>query len=40
MDKLLALLKSLEVERFYGDVLIKLEAGKVVIIRRTESIKP
>lgn len=40
MSKLLDLLKALADDRFFGEVLIKLEAGKVVIIRKTESIKP
>lgn len=39
IDKLIALLKVLVEGRFYGSVEIKFEAGKIVIIKKTESIK-
>jgi len=40
MQKLLDLLRHFEENKLYGEVLVKMEAGKVVIIKKTESIKP
>lgn len=40
MDELIQFLKELEGQRFYGSVEIKMEAGKVVIIRETQTLKP
>ena len=40
MNKLIALLNEYENKKVYGEVLIKFEAGKVVIIKKTESVKP
>lgn len=34
------LLAELERERFYGTLEVKLEAGKVVLIRKCETFKP
>ena len=34
------LLAELEQSRFYGSVEIKFEAGRVVLLRKTETIKP
>ena len=34
------LLAELEQSRFYGSVEIKYEAGRVVLLRKTETIKP
>ena len=34
------LLKELEHQRFYGAVELKFESGNVVLIRKTENIKP
>lgn len=34
------LLGRLKESKFYGEVLVKMEAGKVVIIKKTENIKP
>jgi len=34
------ILKELEHERFYGSLEMKFEAGRVVLIRKTETIKP
>ena len=34
------LLRELERERFYGSVEIKLEAGRIVLLRKTETVKP
>ena len=39
MDKLINLIKTLINSCFYGELLIKFEHGKVVLIRKTESIK-
>lgn len=39
LEKLVKLLKDLMDKKFYGSVEIKFEAGNVVIIRKTESIK-
>ncbi len=39
MSQLLALLRELEAARFYGAVEIKFEAGCVVLIRKSETIK-
>jgi hypothetical protein len=33
-------LEELERNRFYGSIELKLEAGKVVLLRKTETIKP
>ena len=40
MEKLIALLRELIDRRFYGKVEVTLENGKVVNIKKTESIKP
>lgn len=40
MMELIEMLKKLEQGRFYGSLEIKLEAGKVVLIRKSESFKP
>lgn len=40
MKKLLDLLKEYENNRMYGEVIAKFENGKVVLIRKTESLKP
>ncbi len=34
------LLAELERARFYGSLEIKFEAGRIVILRKTETIKP
>lgn len=34
------LLRSLERSRFYGTVELKFESGRVVLIRKTETLKP
>ncbi len=34
------LLRSLEQSRFYGTLELKFESGRVVLIRKTETIKP
>ncbi len=40
MGELVQLLSQLEASRFYGSVEAKFEAGKVTLIRRTETINP
>lgn len=40
MQSLDQLLAELERQRFYGSLEVKLEAGKVVLLRKTETIKP
>ena len=40
MNDLIKLLRQLEAARFYGSVEVKFESGQVVVIRKTESIKP
>ncbi len=40
MDSVVQLLTELERQRFYGSLEIKFEAGKVVLLRKTETIKP
>ena len=35
-----SVLREFEHNRLYGEVVVKYEAGRVVIIKRTESIKP
>ena len=34
------ILRELEHSRFFGSLEIKFEAGRVVLLRKTESIKP
>lgn len=34
------LLRELEQKHFYGSLELKLEAGKIVLLRKTETIKP
>ncbi len=40
MDEVIRLLRQLEAARFYGALEVKFEAGKVTLIRRTETINP
>lgn len=40
MVELVEMLKKLGECRFYGSVELKYEAGKVVLIRKSESFKP
>lgn len=39
MEKLINLIKSLMADKFYGSLLIKFEAGKIVACKKEESIK-
>jgi hypothetical protein len=40
MIELIEMLKKMEQGRFYGSLEIKFEAGKIVLIRKSESFKP
>lgn len=40
MERLIALIKELVEKLFYGKVEITFERGKIVNIKKTESIKP
>ena len=40
MSTLGELLSALARERFFGTIEVKFEAGKVVLLRKTETIKP
>lgn len=40
MNELVQLLRQLEQSRFYGSVELKYEAGRVVLIRKSETFKP
>jgi len=39
VDELFNLIKDLVKRRFYGALEIKFEAGRIVIVKKTESIK-
>ncbi len=39
MDKLFKLIKELTENKWYGSLEIKMEAGHIVVIRKTESLK-
>ena len=39
MEKLFEIVKELTEKKFYGSLLVKFEAGKIVIVKKEESIK-
>ena len=39
MKRLFDLIKSLVEKKFYGRIEIAMEAGKIVLVRKTETIK-
>jgi hypothetical protein len=39
MDELIKLIKELVTKRFFGAIEIKFESGRIVLVRKTESIK-
>lgn len=39
MEEIIKLIQSLMEKNFYGELLIKFEAGKIIICKKTESIK-
>jgi hypothetical protein len=40
MDEAIALLRQLAKERFFGAVTLKFEFGKIVVLKKEETIKP
>lgn len=40
MEEAIALLRQLSKERFFGAVTLKFESGKIVILKKEETIKP
>lgn len=40
MNKIVELLNEIMKQKAYGELVIKYEAGKIVVIKKTESIKP
>jgi hypothetical protein len=40
MNELSQLLRELEATRFYGSLELKFEAGKLVLLKKTETLKP
>ncbi len=39
LNKLVDLIKELIDKKFYGSIEIKMEAGNIVLVKKTESIK-
>jgi hypothetical protein len=39
MDKIIALIKEFIEKKMYGSIVIKFEAGKMVNVQKTESVK-
>jgi fatty acid-binding protein DegV len=39
MDKVISIMKAFIVNKLYGELIIKFEAGNIVLIRKTENIK-
>jgi hypothetical protein len=40
MEKTVELLRKLSHDRFYGAVTLKFEAGRIVILKKEETLKP
>ena len=40
MNAVASILSALERDRFYGALELKYEAGRIVLLRKTETIKP
>lgn len=40
MNEIAEMLRQLEAGRFYGSVEMKFEAGHIVLLKKTETIKP
>jgi hypothetical protein len=40
MDEAIELIRQLSRERFYGALTLKFEAGRIVIIKKEETLKP
>lgn len=39
MDKLITLVQGLMAKKFFGELVIKFQNGKIIFIQKTESIK-
>jgi len=39
LHQLMEIIEGFTVNKIYGELVIKFEAGKIVIIRKTESVK-
>jgi hypothetical protein len=40
MNELVQMLRQLEQSRFYGSLEMKFESGQVVLLKKTETLKP
>jgi hypothetical protein len=40
MEQIFALIRRLATEQFYGSLTIKFESGRVVVLKKEETIKP
>jgi hypothetical protein len=40
MDQVIQLIRQLASDRFFGTLAIKFESGKVVVLKKEETIKP
>lgn len=40
MEEILRLLQKLAYDRFYGSLTMKFEAGRVVVLKKEETLKP
>lgn len=40
MRELAEMLRELESARFYGSLEVKFEAGRIILLRKTETLKP
>lgn len=40
MPELAEMLRELEAARFYGSLELKFEAGRIVLLRKSETLKP
>lgn len=40
MDQAISLIRQLASDRFFGTVTIKFESGKIVVLKKEETIKP
>lgn len=40
MNELVTMLRELEAARFFGSLELKFESGRVVLLKKTETLKP
>jgi hypothetical protein len=40
MQRVIELIRELVANRFWGELVVKFEGGKVVLVKKTENIKP